>query len=116
MPTFKLEWAELPDGPDDSTVLGPTPEDVDAILKVLSEGDSGFVILSTGEQRYIQATPSDEGVSGPIRVEYRDGDEDSHFEIAESIFGARRLQELFRVYLKDPASIGRAAKWAPLEL
>ena len=112
---FTLEWADLPGGPDDSLVDDPTPDDVEAILGVLAEAagngsSSGFVILSTGPEHFLQAAvPSEPGAS--MIVEYRAGRADSHMVIDEDIFGPRRLKELFAAYMKNPGAIGRAAKW-----
>ncbi|MGD9690301.1 MAG: hypothetical protein AB7K52_12950 [Phycisphaerales bacterium] len=112
---FTLEWAELVDGPADSTVAGPTPDDLRAILGVLVASESGFVILSCGDERYIQAAAGAEP-GEPLIIEYRDGDADRHFQIDEEVFDAARTTELFTTYLRDPASIGAAAAWARIEV
>lgn len=112
---FQLEWANLDDGPEDGVAENPTVDDVEAILEEMVVVESGFVILSRGEQHYIQAKVG-EAPGEPIVIEYRDGEADRHFEIDEEVFSPKRLTALFTGYLANPAGIAKAAKWKKLEI
>lgn len=116
MPSFKFEWADLPNGPADGNIVNPKPEDVDKILEILSQGNEGFAILSSGEEQYIQTSPGTANDNVPMLIEYRAGNADAHFELDEEVRGSQRMKQLFRLYLTDPTTISSQGRWKPLKL
>ena len=108
---FTLTWAELPGGPNDGSIGEPTSGQLDEIL---SQGNEGFAILSSGEEDYIQTSAGTGKGNEPIAIEYRAGNADAHFTLDEEVLGSHRLKQLFRSYLADPAAISRQGRWKPL--
>ncbi len=70
-----------------------------------------FVILSKSEQVYIQA--AGEGF-GPYTLEYRDGDEDHHFQCTKEL-SKPDVQSAFIGYLKGDRSWKSNLQWKPLD-
>jgi len=71
-----------------------------------------FVILSQSEQVYIQA--AGEGF-GPYNLEYRDGDEDHHFQCTQEL-SKSDVQSAFIGYLKGDRSWKTNYEWKPLDI
>jgi hypothetical protein len=71
-----------------------------------------FVILSKSEQVYIQA--AGEGF-GPYTLEYRDGDEDHHFQCTKEL-SKRQVEDAFIGYLKGDRSWKINLQWKKLDI
>ena len=71
-----------------------------------------FIILSQGEEVYIQA--AGEGF-GPYTLEYRDGDEDNHFQCTREL-SKPEVQSAFIGYLKGDPSWKSNLEWKPLDI
>jgi hypothetical protein len=112
VPKLRLEWAELDLEPGDGVVAGPTWDDVRAIVEHLGRCEGGFVILSRGEQEYIQCARN----AGGITVEHRAGSDDAHFTLADGPTDAEDAVGLFRAWFDDPSSIGEHAEWKPMDM
>ena len=73
--------------------------------------DDEFIILSQADQTYIQA--AGEG-NGPYFLEYRDGDEDHHFQCVEEL-SKNDVKSAFLKYLKGDVSWKTDYEWEQLE-
>ncbi|MDF3129947.1 hypothetical protein P0Y35_12135 [Kiritimatiellaeota bacterium B1221] len=71
-----------------------------------------FVILSKADQEYIQASGEGEG---PYVIEYREGDEVSHFHGGEDLTKAQ-IQAAFLKYLHGDVSWKSDLNWVPLSM
>ena len=74
-------------------------------------GRGEFIILSQSEEVYIQA--AGEG-DEPYLIEYREGDEDRHFQCTQKVPKAN-VQSAFMKYLKGDDSWKTDFEWKPLE-
>lgn len=85
-----------------------TPERISEILRdPTRRGD--FIILSQGEQVYLQACAGAE----PCHVEYRDGGSERHF-YAKHEFTIPELEALMLRYLAMSPDWDQGYEWAPL--
>ncbi|MHC4656723.1 MAG: hypothetical protein ACYS91_17155 [Planctomycetota bacterium] len=71
-----------------------------------------FIILSQSKEVYIQAA----GVGfGPYSLEYRDGDEDHHFQCTKEL-SKPDVQSVFIKYLEGDESFMTTLEWKPLDM
>ena len=76
------------------------------------EGRGEFIILSRSSQVYIQA--SGEGF-GPYRLEYRDGDDDHHFQCSREL-SKPEVESAFMKYFEGDELWKTTLEWKPLEM
>lgn len=72
-------------------------------------GRGDFIILSHGEQVYLQASGKEEG---PYSMEYREGDESHHFHCTEALTKAE-VKKSFLKYLEGDSSWKVDHFWKP---
>ncbi|MHC4313813.1 MAG: hypothetical protein ACYSW3_15255, partial [Planctomycetota bacterium] len=84
------------------------------IIKAFQDDKSRgeFIILSQSKQVYIQA--AGEGY-GPYTLEFRDGDEDHHFQCTREMLKPE-IQAAFIEYLKGDRSWMTNLEWKPLDM
>lgn len=86
----------------------------DDLIKTF-DNDSGrgdFIILSHGEQVYLQASGEKDG---PYQMEYREGDEDHHFTCTEKLT-KEQVKISFLKYLEGDSSWKVDHMWEKSEL
>ncbi|MHC4740991.1 MAG: hypothetical protein ACYS8Z_03715 [Planctomycetota bacterium] len=74
------------------------------------EGRGDLINLSLGSEDYIQATGEGDG---PYRVEYREGDEEHHFQCSQEL-SKSEVESIFLKYFAGDESWRRAVRWTQL--
>lgn len=111
-----LEWGHLSEGPEDGVVAGPTWDDVRSILLRLGECETGFVVLSNGDDNFVQAAVRELGEpEAGLIVEYRESADGDQYDLAEDFIDASRAIELFATYFGRHALVD-CGEWTPLDL
>lgn len=113
---FVLEWADFDIEPTDGLVKGPTLDDVESIVRHMTDCTDGFVILGVSDMTYVQTTFRD--MSDPdagLKIEWQDGDTDRHYELDEEYISPDRAAAVFKAFFQNPAAMQSVGSWTPIE-
>ena len=94
-----------------TTLTNPSSGQIAQALSSLDGKSNAFAILARADQVYVQTSGS--GSSGFV-LEYRDGDEASHFQASNKSLPLDVIQDVFEKYAQGDSAWKESLVWEPL--